>query len=260
MSSPRWTSPVATKSRAAARRWYQLGWADGGHAVVMDFSKYMNQILEVNTNEGWARVQPGVIQDEFNAHLRPLGFLFGPDTSTSNRATIGGMTGNNSAGSHSIVYGKTIDHVLELSIVLSDASSTVLKALDKAELEAKLNGGARENHIYRQVKRIVEANREAIQQRYPTIQRRVSGYNLDAFVRNGEFNLAKMVVASGGHSGHRHRSQGAHRAAPQSHRGMRGALRRSHCLHRGLRGDPRLRPLCHRDDRPHGHQLNARRR
>lgn len=114
-----------------------------GHAVVMDFSKYLNQILEVNTDEGWARVQPGVIQDEFNAHLRPLGFLFGPDTSTSNRATIGGMTGNNSAGSHSIVYGKTIDHVLELSIVLSDASITVLKALDKAELEAKLNGGAR---------------------------------------------------------------------------------------------------------------------
>ena len=169
-----------------------------GHAVVMDFSKYLNQILEVNTDEGWARVQPGVIQDEFNAHLRPLGFLFGPDTSTSNRATIGGMTGNNSAGSHSIVYGKTIDHVLELSIVLSDASSTVLKALDKAELEAKLNGGALENQIYRQVKRIVEANREAIQQRYPTIQRRVSGYNLDAFVRNGEFNLAKMVVGSEG--------------------------------------------------------------
>ena len=169
-----------------------------GHAVVLDFSKYLNQILEVNTDESWARVQPGVIQDDFNAHLRPLGFLFGPDTSTSNRATIGGMTGNNSAGSHSIVYGKTIDHVLELSIVLSDASSTVLKALDKTELEAKLNGGALENQIYRQVKRIVEANREAIQQRYPTIQRRVSGYNLDAFVHDGEFNLAKMVVGSEG--------------------------------------------------------------
>jgi FAD/FMN-containing dehydrogenase/Fe-S oxidoreductase len=169
-----------------------------GHAVVMDFSKYMHQILEVNAEEGWARVQPGVIQDDFNAYLRPLGFLFGPDTSTSNRATIGGMTGNNSAGSHSIVYGKTIDHVLELSVVLSDASRTVLKALDKAEWEARLRGGALENHIYREVKRIVEANREAIQQRYPTIQRRVSGYNLDAFVRNGESNLAKMLVGSEG--------------------------------------------------------------
>jgi FAD/FMN-containing dehydrogenase/Fe-S oxidoreductase len=169
-----------------------------GHAIVMDFSKYLNQILEVNTEEAWARVQPGVIQDEFNAYLRPLGFLFGPDTSTSNRATIGGMTGNNSAGSHSIVYGKTIDHVLELSVVLSDASCTVLKSLDKAELEAKLSGGALENHIYRQVKRIVDANREAIRQHYPAIQRRVSGYNLDAFVPDGDFNLAKLVVGSEG--------------------------------------------------------------
>jgi FAD/FMN-containing dehydrogenase/Fe-S oxidoreductase len=169
-----------------------------GHAVVVDFAKYMNQILEVNADEGWARVQPGVIQDELNAHLRPLGWLFGPDTSTSNRATIGGMTGNNSAGSHSIVYGKTIDHVLELSVVLSDASTTVLKALEKAELEAKCTGGVLENHIYREVKRIVEANRDEIHKRYPTIQRRVSGYNLDAFVRNGEFNVAKLVVGSEG--------------------------------------------------------------
>src|ERR671925_262568 len=158
-----------------------------GQAVVMDFSKFMHQILEVNATEGWARVQPGVIQDEFNAHLRPLGFLFGPDTSTSNRATIGGMIGNNSAGSHSIAYGKTIDHVLELSVVLSDASTTVLKAMDKAALEAKCQGGTLEHRIYRAVTRIVGANRDEIHKRYPMSQRRVSGYNLDAFVRNGAF-------------------------------------------------------------------------
>jgi len=169
-----------------------------GHAVVLDFSKYMHGILEVNTDEGWVRLQPGVIQDELNAHVRPMGFLFGPDTSTSNRATIGGMIGNNSAGSHSIAYGKTIDHVLELSVVLADASTTVFKALDKAAFEAKLHGGALEHHIYREVRRIVEANRDEIQRRYPTIQRRVSGYNLDAFVRNGDVNLAKLVVGSEG--------------------------------------------------------------
>lgn len=169
-----------------------------GHAVVLDFSKYMNGILEVNTDEGWVRLQPGVIQDELNAHVRPMGFLFGPDTSTSNRATIGGMIGNNSAGSHSIAYGKTIDHVLELSVVLADASTTVFKSLDKAAFEAKLHGGALEHHIYREVRRIVEANRDEIQRRYPTIQRRVSGYNLDAFVRNGDVNLAKLVVGSEG--------------------------------------------------------------
>jgi FAD/FMN-containing dehydrogenase/Fe-S oxidoreductase len=169
-----------------------------GRAVVLDFSKYMHRILEVNAEEGWVRLQPGVIQDELNAHVRPLGLLFGPDTSTSNRATIGGMIGNNSAGSHSIAYGKTIDHVLELTVVLADASTAVFKALDKAAVEAKLRGGGLEHHIYREVKRIVEANRDQIHKRYPTIQRRVSGYNLDALAHNGEFNLGKLVVGSEG--------------------------------------------------------------
>src|SRR6476646_1845124 len=110
-----------------------------GDAVVMDMSKHLNRVLEVNTEERWAIVEPGVVQEQLNLHVRPMGFLFGPDTATANRATIGGMMGNNSAGSHSIVYGKTIDHVLEMSIVLSDASSTLLKAMDKAELGAKCN-------------------------------------------------------------------------------------------------------------------------
>jgi len=78
-----------------------------GHAVVLDFSRHMNQILEVNREERWCRVQPGVVQDELNASVGPLGLLFGPDTSTSNRATLGGMLGNNSAGAHSIAYGLT---------------------------------------------------------------------------------------------------------------------------------------------------------
>src|SRR5206468_10078196 len=90
-----------------------------GNAVVIDMSKYLNRVLEVNTEEHWALVEPGVVQEQFNLHLRPMGFLFGPDTSTANRATLGGMMGNNSAGSHSIVYGKTIDHVLEMDVILS---------------------------------------------------------------------------------------------------------------------------------------------
>ena len=84
-------------------------------AVVLDFSRYMNQVLEVNDEELWARVQPGVVQDELNHHVRPQGLLFGPDTSTSNRATIGGMLGNNSGGSHSIAYGLTVEHVIEMN-------------------------------------------------------------------------------------------------------------------------------------------------
>src|SRR5215471_18779722 len=84
-----------------------------GQAIIIDMSNYMHQITELNTEEHWAWVQPGVVQDQLNAYLRPHGFLFGPDTSTSSRATIGGMTGNNSAGARSVIYGKTIDHVLE---------------------------------------------------------------------------------------------------------------------------------------------------
>src|SRR5207247_6943482 len=76
-------------------------------AVVIDMSKYLNKVLEVNTEEGWALVEPGIVQEQFNLQLKPKGFLFGPDTSTANRATLGGMMGNNSAGSHSILYGKT---------------------------------------------------------------------------------------------------------------------------------------------------------
>ena len=95
------------------------------HAVVIDFSRYMNQVLEVNTEELWARVEPGLVQDELNQHVRSGGLLFGPDTSTSNRATIGGMLGNNSGGSHSIAYGLTIEHVIEIHAILADGSRAV---------------------------------------------------------------------------------------------------------------------------------------
>src|SRR5919202_635390 len=84
-------------------------------ALVLDFTRAMHKVLEVNVEERWARVQPGVVQDELNHHVRPMGLLFGPDTSTSNRATVGGMLGNNSGGSHSIAYGLTVEHVLELT-------------------------------------------------------------------------------------------------------------------------------------------------
>src|SRR6476660_7130277 len=90
-----------------------------GDAVVIDMSKFLNRVIEVNSEERWAMVEPGVVQEQLNLHLRPMGFLFGPDTSTANRATIGGMMGNNSAGSHSILYGKTIDHILSTDVVLA---------------------------------------------------------------------------------------------------------------------------------------------
>ncbi|HUJ74044.1 MAG TPA: FAD-linked oxidase C-terminal domain-containing protein, partial [bacterium] len=169
-----------------------------GNAIVMDLSTHMNRILEVNLEENWARVQPGVVQDQLNRHLAPLGRGFGPDTSTSNRATIGGMTGNNSCGSRSIIYGKTLDHVLEVDALLSDGSMVTFGQLDQSGLEAKLRAGTMEGHIYRQVLRIAEENRSEVLERYPKILRRVSGYNLDEMVKAQVPNLAKLLVGSEG--------------------------------------------------------------
>jgi FAD/FMN-containing dehydrogenase/Fe-S oxidoreductase len=162
-----------------------------GHAVVIDLSKYLNRVLEVNTEAGWALVEPGVVQEQFNLHLRPMGFLFGPDTSTANRATLGGMMGNNSAGSHSILYGKTIDHVLEVHAVLASGERRTFK-------EIKFEEAARRGGLEGRIADIVHTNRSEIERRFPKILRRVSGYNLDEFVRNGKFNLSKLIVGSEG--------------------------------------------------------------
>jgi FAD/FMN-containing dehydrogenase/Fe-S oxidoreductase len=169
-----------------------------GHAIVLDFSKYMQNVLEVNQEELWCRVQPGLVQDELNAHVRPMGLQFGPDTSTSNRATIGGMIGNNSAGAHSLTYGKTLDHVLELTVLLSDGSEVVLKDLTPESLENKRRADTTEGRIYREIARLAEEHRNEILARYPKIMRRVSGYNLDEFIKLQPFNLSRILIGSEG--------------------------------------------------------------
>src|SRR5262247_1367766 len=167
-------------------------------AVVMDFSRFMQNILEVNREEMWARVQPGVVQDELNAHVRPLGLLFGPDTSTSNRATIGGMLGNNSGGSHSIAYGLTIDHVIELTALLADGSRVVFGEVTPEAFRAKQRASGLEGQIYREVARIRDQHGAVIRQRYPKHWRRVCGYNLDELVKDRPLNMARLVVGSEG--------------------------------------------------------------
>ncbi|RMF92898.1 MAG: FAD-binding oxidoreductase, partial [Nitrospinota bacterium] len=169
-----------------------------GHAVHLDMSKYMNKILEVNAEEQWVRVQPGVVLDELNAYLRPTGLFFGPNVSPSNRANIGGMIGNNSSGSHSIIYGKTIDNVEELKVILTDGREVHLKALTPEELHAKQLSPGIEGQAYRTVARVVDRNRDEILRRYPKVMRRVSGYNLDEFVKDQPFNLTKLLVGSEG--------------------------------------------------------------
>ncbi|MGK7876882.1 MAG: FAD-binding and (Fe-S)-binding domain-containing protein [Xenococcaceae cyanobacterium] len=180
-----------------------------GEAVVIDCSKYMNRVLELNLEEGWAWVEPGLVQDAFKGYLQPHGLRFAPETSTSSRATIGGMCGNNSAGPRSIVYGKTIDHILACKAVLSDGSVATFGSVSEEELKAKSRGSSLEAQIYRKIPRIVEQNREEILARYPKLLRRVSGYNLDALLFNypnlspmpdpdSRFNLAKLLVGSEG--------------------------------------------------------------
>ena len=175
-----------------------LGGQAVGRSIQVDFSRHMNRILEVNVDEQWARIQPGVVLDELNAHLEPMGLLFAPDVSPSNRANVGGMIGNNSCGSHSIIYGKTIDHVLELDVVLSDGTRTVFKPVGDREYGEKAALEGMEGRIYREIRRIAHENRDEIEARYPRIMRRVGGYNLDEFTGEGPFDPSKMIVGSEG--------------------------------------------------------------
>ncbi|MGH7928118.1 MAG: FAD-binding oxidoreductase, partial [Candidatus Binatia bacterium] len=169
-----------------------------GHSIILDFSKYMQKVLEVNEEELWCRVQPGLVQDELNAYVRSMGLQFGPDTSTSNRATLGGMIGNNSSGAHSLTYGKTLDHVLEVTVLLSDGSEVVLCDLAQEALARKSQEDSIEGRAHREVSRLAEQHKHEINARYPKIMRRVSGYNLDEFVKPKPFNLSRMIVGSEG--------------------------------------------------------------
>src|SRR5579883_2497656 len=169
-----------------------------GRALVLDFSKYMNRVLEVDAEAGWARVQPGIVRDELVAALAPTGLTFGPETSTSNRATIGGMIGNNSSGARSIVYGKTVDNVLAVRVVLAGGETVLLEPLPLEEARARGRREGAEGRLYREILRIVEATRDEVARRFPKILRRVGGYNLDEFPPGGPINLAKLVVGSEG--------------------------------------------------------------
>lgn len=151
-------------------------------ALVIDVSRFMNHILEIDTTRRLVRIEPGVVLDQLNAALLPHGLQFGPDVATSSRANLGGMIGNNSAGSRSVRQGKVIDHVRELTVVLADGTELKCGPLDEAALSAKQMLPGTEGEIYRRVPQIVAENRREIMQRYPRILRRVSGYNLDALL------------------------------------------------------------------------------
>src|SRR5262249_40888480 len=142
---------------------------------------YLNQVLDIDPAGRTVRVQPGVILDQLNRALAPHDLQFGPDVATASRANLGGMIGNNSAGSHSIVHGKTIDHVRKLPVLLSDGTPYDLGPADWQCQDEHTFLGA----LHGRVRQIAIDNADEIHRRFPRILRRVSGYNLDALV-NGE--------------------------------------------------------------------------
>lgn len=181
-----------------------------GKGVVVDVSKYMNQILEINEKEHWVRVQPGVILDELNKKLVSNALFFGPETSTSNRCTIGGMIGNNSCGARSLIYGSTRDHLIEVSGFLADGSYVTFKNVSKQEFEEKCKLNNLEGNIYKSIKSLLENkhNQNNIKNNYPDprLKRRNMGYALDLLLESEvfddnsseSFNFCKLIAGSEG--------------------------------------------------------------
>jgi len=180
-----------------------------GNGIIVDISKNFREIIEFNKEEKWVKVQPGVVLDELNMFLEEHNLFFGPETSTSNRCMIGGMLGNNSCGSHSIIYGSVRDHTIEVKTFLSDGSEVVFKEIDKGEFEEKCKLQNLEGKIYRNINKILsnKENAALIEKEYPNkkINRRNTGYAIDLllntniFSNNKEkFNFSKLIAGSEG--------------------------------------------------------------
>ncbi|MGQ9621376.1 MAG: FAD-binding and (Fe-S)-binding domain-containing protein [Bacteroidales bacterium] len=163
-----------------------------GNGIIADISKYMNRIIEVNPEEKWVRVEPGVVLDELNLYLKKYGLFFGPETSTSNRCNIGGMVGNNACGLHSLVYGSTRDHTIELKTILSDGSEAVFGPVDETIFKEKCKKETFEGKIYKNIWEILSdpLNQKSIIEEYPesSVKRRNTGYALDLLLETSVFN------------------------------------------------------------------------
>ena len=184
-----------------------------GRGIIVDISEEFRQIIEVNVEEGYAIVQPGVIRDELNLYLKQYGLFYGPETSTSNRCMIGGMVGNNSCGSRSVIYGSAREHLLSIKVILADGNETEFKALSNEEFEAKAKGigtvSELETNIYKQAKNLFSSkeNRNEIEEQFPkkSIPRRNTGYALDLLAQASpftdseeQFNFCKLLAGSEG--------------------------------------------------------------
>jgi len=165
-------------------------------AVVLDFSKYMNRIVEMNPEQHYARVEPGIVLDELRDAANKHGLTFGPDPATHTRNTLGGMIGNNSCGIHSMMAGETVDNIDELDIVLYDGTRMSVGATSDQELERTISARGRKGDIYRRLKALRDRYADRIRQEFPMIPRRVSGFNLPALLPEQGFNVAKALVGT----------------------------------------------------------------
>ncbi len=177
-------------------------------ALVIDMTTHLDKVIELNVEEKWVKVQPGIVLDELNLYLHQYGLQFGPDPASSNRAAMGGIVSNNSTGSHSILYGMTADHVLEMDVILSDGTSTRFSPVETVDVGKYLDRTDLEGSIYRQLSQLTNdpANQQIIQESTPRHWRRCGGYNLDRFITGPSFhwpqdirvNLAKMITGAEG--------------------------------------------------------------
>src|SRR5262249_21864110 len=148
-------------------------------AVIIDYTKYMNRILEIDEKRKLARVQPGVIHLHLHEAAKPFKLTFGPDPATHRWCTIGGMIGNNSCGVHSQMAGRTADNIEALDVLLYDGTRMIVGKTSDAELESIIRAGGRRGSIYARLLSLRDRYADLIRRRYPRIPRRVSGYNLD---------------------------------------------------------------------------------
>jgi FAD/FMN-containing dehydrogenase/Fe-S oxidoreductase len=180
-----------------------------GAGIVVDVSKHFNKIVEINTEEGWAVVQPGIVRDDLNVHLKRHGYFFAPETSTANRAMIGGMIGNNSCGSNSVVYGSTREHLLEVNGFLADGSKVWFGPVTAEEFDKRVSSSSLEGQLYAHAQRILSDpdNVAEIEREFPkyTIPRRNTGYAIDMLARmqpfnanGGMFNFCSLIAGSEG--------------------------------------------------------------
>jgi FAD/FMN-containing dehydrogenase/Fe-S oxidoreductase len=167
-------------------------------AVIIDFSKYLNRITELNAAEKYAWVEPGCVLDKLRNRANEHNLTFGPDPSTHEYCNLGGMIGNNSCGVHSVMAGRTVDNVLELDVLTYDGERMRVGPTTDTELEQIIRAGGRRGEIYSRLRSLRDRYADLVRQRYPNIPRRVSGYSLDELLPEHGFQVARSLVGAEG--------------------------------------------------------------